>query len=189
MKSHLVVALVLAGCGSNSAKTVDAASGDTGDGPPATMSLTSAAFTEGGAIPTANTCKGANTSPALAWTGAPSGTQSFAVVLTDLSLTPPLVHWVIYDIPGTATGLPAGVENVYAPGSVTGAHQTVSVHAPTVGYYGPCPPAVHSYQFAIYALNATTLPGLSAQSTRPEAVAEIQTHRLASGTLTGMFTP
>src|SRR5678815_5838839 len=95
MKSHLVVALVLAGCGSNSAKTVDAASGDTGGGPPATMSLTSTAFTEGGAIPTASTCKGANTSPALAWTGAPSGTQSFAVVLTDLSLTPPLVHWVI----------------------------------------------------------------------------------------------
>ena len=191
MKSHLVVALALAGCGSNSARTVDAATGDggPGDGPAATMSLTSTAFAEGGAIPTANTCKGANTSPALAWTGAPSGTQSFAVVLTDLSLTPQLVHWVIYDIPVTATGLPAGVENVYAPGNVAGAHQTVSVHAPTVGYYGPCPPAAHSYQFAIYALNAATPPALSAQSTRPEAVAEIQTHRLASGTLTGMFTP
>lgn len=190
MKSHLVVAL--AGCGSNSASTVDAAPGDTGglfDGPPATMSLTSPAFADGGAIPIASTCKGANTSPALGWTGAPSGTQSFALVLTDLSLTPALVHWVTYDVPVTATALPAGVENVYAPGNVTGAHQTISVHAPTVGYYGPCPPAVHTYQFAIYALNATTLPGLSAQSTRPEAVAEIQTHRLANGTLTGTFTP
>ena len=110
-------------------------------------------------------------------------------MLTDLSLTPVLVHWVIYDIPPTATGLPAGVENVYAPGNVAGAHQTVSVHAPTVGYYGPCPPAVHNYQFAIYALDTAPLPGASASTTRPEAIGEIQTHRLDSGTLTGMFTP
>jgi Raf kinase inhibitor-like YbhB/YbcL family protein len=187
MKSHLVVALVLAACGSNSAKSVDAASGDTGGGPPATMSLTSTAFAEGGAIPTANTCKGANTSPALAWTGAPSGTQSFAVVLTDLSRS--LIHWVIYDIPPSTTSLPAGIENAFAPSNVPGAHQTVSLHAPTIGFYGPCPPQppAHTYQFAVYALDVVKLPGLSGQSTPPEGVAEIQTHRLDSGTLTGMF--
>jgi len=182
-----VLALVVAGCSSNSARTVDGGSSD--GGPPATMTLTSTAFAEGGAIPVANTCKGANTSPPLSWSGAPSGTNSFALVLTDLSLMPPLVHWVIYDIPPTATGLPAGVENVYAPGNVSAAHQTVSVHAPTIGYYGPCPPAVHNYQFAIYALDTAPLPGASAATTRPEAIGEIQAHRLDSGTLTAMFTP
>jgi len=187
---HLGLAIALAGCSSNSAKTVDGGPGDgsVGDGnPPATMTLTSTAFAEGGTIPTVDTCKGANTSPALAWTGAPSGTKSFALVLTDLSLSPTLVHWVIYDIPSTTTALPAGVENVYAPGNVGGAHQTISVHAPTVGYYGPCPPAAHNYQFAIYALDTAPLPGASASTTRPEAIGEIQTHRLDSGTLTGMF--
>jgi len=191
MKPALVVApalaLVLAGCGSNSTRTGDAG---TGDGAPATMTLTSTAFAEGGMIPAADTCKGANTSPALAWTGAPGGTRSLALVLTDLSLAPPLVHWVIYDIPSTATALPAGVENAYAPGNIAGAHQTVSVHAPTVGYYGPCPPQppAHNYQFAIYALDTAPLPGASASTTRPEAIGEIQTHRLDSGTLTGTFT-
>jgi Raf kinase inhibitor-like YbhB/YbcL family protein len=192
MKPALAVApalaLVLAGCGSNSTRTGDAGSGD---GAPATMTLTSAAFAEGGMIPAADTCKGANTSPALAWAGAPSGTRSFALVLTDLSLAPPLVHWVIYDIPSTATGLPAGVENAYAPSNIAGAHQTVSVHPPTVGYYGPCPPqgSAHNYQFAIYALDTAPLPGASASTTRPEAIGEIQVHRLDSGTLTGTFTP
>lgn len=184
MKHILLLGLVLAGCSSNSAKTVDAAAQD---GATDSMILTSPAFAEGGAIPVANTCKGANTSPALAWTGAPSGTKSFAVVLTDLSNS--MTHWVIYDIPASAAGLPTAVENVDAPASVPGAHQIVSIHAPTVGYYGPCPPATHTYQFAVYALDTATLPGVSAQSTRPEATAAIQAHRRDSGTLTGTFTP
>lgn len=182
----LALAPALAGCSSNSARTVDAAGGP-GDAPPATMTLTSTAFTEGSAIPAADTCKGANTSPALAWTGAPSGTKSFAVVLTDQTRS--LIHWVIYDIPPTATALPASVENAFAPTNVPGAHQTISLHAPTVGFYGPCPPQppAHTYQFAVYALDVAALPGLSGQSMPPEGLAEIQTHRLDTGALTGTF--
>jgi Raf kinase inhibitor-like YbhB/YbcL family protein len=187
MTRILVLGFVL-GCSGNSAKSVDAANQDGAtDAPGVTLGLTSTAFVEGGAIPVVDTCKGVNTSPDLAWTGAPSGTKSFAVVLTDLSIS--LVHWVIYDIPATATGLPAAVENVYAPGNVADAHQTVSVHSPIVGYYGPCPPAVHMYQFAVYALDVAPLPGATATTARPEAVAAIQSHRLGSGTLTGTFTP
>jgi Raf kinase inhibitor-like YbhB/YbcL family protein len=153
------------------------------------MTLTSPAFSEGGTVPIANTCKGANTSPALSWTGAPSGTQSFAVVLTDLTIA--MAHWAIYDVSMSATGLPAGIENTADPPSVSGAHQIVSIHAPTVGYYGPCPPnpPAHMYQFAVYALDVAMLPGVSATSTRPDTVAAIQAHRLASATLTGLFAP
>jgi Raf kinase inhibitor-like YbhB/YbcL family protein len=188
MKRIVLLGLVL-GCSNNSARSVDAPSQDgaTGDVPGAALAVTSTAFVDGGAIPIDDTCKGANTSPVLAWTGAPSDTKSFAVVLTDLSIN--LVHWVIYDIPATATGLPAAVENVYAPGAVAGAHQTVSVHAPVVGYYGPCPPVMHTYQFAVYALDVAPLPGATATTMRPEAIAAIQAHRLGGGTLTGTFTP
>jgi Raf kinase inhibitor-like YbhB/YbcL family protein len=110
-------------------------------------------------------------------------------VLTDLSLTPDLVHWVIYDIPAVAAGLPANVENAYAPTNVAGAHQAVSVHAPIVGYYGPCPPSKHSYEFAVYALDVGTLPGATAETSRADALTAILAHKLGSGTVTGTYTP
>lgn len=189
MKRILVISLAVAGCGGNDAQPVDAASGQDGTGPGGAMTLTSSAFLEGGIIPSDITCKGANTSPMLTWTGAPSGTKSFAVVLTDLTIS--MAHWVIYDIPPSVTALPAAIENTAAPSNVPGAHQIVSIHAPTVGYYGPCPPnpPAHTYQFAVHALDVAALPGVSAQSTRPDTVAAVQAHDLATGTLTGTFAP
>lgn len=181
---------LLAGCGSNSARSSDAApDSSTSDALNGAVILTSSDFVEGGTIPVANTCTGANTSPPLAWRGAPVGTQSFALVLTDLSIT--LTHWVIYDIPAPTTNLPAHIENAYAPGDIAGAHQTPSgAGASVIGYVGPCPrraPPVHMYQFTMYALDVTTLPGVSAQSTAPEAIAQISAHRLDSGTLTASY--
>src|SRR5689334_22818182 len=74
----LVLSLVLAGCSSR-ASTVDAANSDgAGPGTPA-LAVASAAFAEGGTIPVVDTCSDANSSPPLAWTGVPSGSQSFAV--------------------------------------------------------------------------------------------------------------
>jgi Raf kinase inhibitor-like YbhB/YbcL family protein len=184
---YLLLGLALSGCGHNDTKTVDAPGLD--GTPSISLSLTSSAFAEGGIIPAVSTCSGANTSPPLSWSGAPAGTQSFAVVLTDLSIS--LVHWVIYDIPLTAMGLPASIEGTYSPSNATGAHQTVSVQASTVGYYGPCPsrpPPTHMYQFAVYALDVAPLPGVSQNTTRTDAVAAIAAHRLGMGTLTGMYT-
>lgn len=189
MKRLLLLSLAVAGCGGNDARPADAGTGQDGTGPGGAMTLTSSAFLEGGIIPSDISCKGANTSPMLSWTGAPSGTKSFAVVLTDLTIS--MAHWVIYDIPASVTALPAAIENTAAPANLPGAHQTVSIHAPVVGYYGPCPqnPPAHTYQFAVYALDVAPLPGVSAQSTRPDAVAAIQAHRLATATLTGTFSP
>jgi Raf kinase inhibitor-like YbhB/YbcL family protein len=188
---RLLLGLVLVSCSNSSDRApTDGAASDTATTDTGGFALTSTAFAESGTIPTVSTCKGANTSPPLAWAGAPSGAQSFAVVLTDLSLTPALQHWVIYDIAASATGLPANVENVYQPGNVTGAHQTGSVNASVVGYYGPCPPKgpAHSYQFQVYALDVAALPGTSAQTTRADAVTAITMHKLASATVTGSFT-
>src|SRR6185437_3021384 len=65
------------------------------------FTLTSTAFTEGAAIPSRFTCDGAGTAPPLAWTGAPSGTKSFALIADDPDAPDPKapkvtwVHWVL----------------------------------------------------------------------------------------------
>jgi Raf kinase inhibitor-like YbhB/YbcL family protein len=133
-----------------------------------------------------NACAGANTSPQLVWTGNAMNAMSFAVVLTDKSNN--LIHWVIYDIPGTATGLPANVEKVYAPTNVAGAHQTLS-YQNVRGYLGPCPGTMHTYEFAVYALSVATLPGATMTTTRAQAMPLIMQNMVASDTLTGTYTP
>ena len=159
------------------------------DSPPGNQfTLTSPVLTEGAAIMAVNTCDDANTSPQLDWSGDNMNAMSFAVVLTDKSNN--LVHWVIYDIPGTATGLPEDVQQNYVPNNVTGAHQTTS-YTPTVrGYQGPCPPqggGAHNYEFAVYGIDAAALPGATMATTRQQAIAIIMQHMTATATLTGNY--
>jgi Raf kinase inhibitor-like YbhB/YbcL family protein len=171
----LVVLLVGCGASSHAADAFEVA----------TFPLTSAALADNAAFDAANTCDGADTSPVLAWSGAPASTQSYAVVLLDNSIS--LVHWVIYDVPPTVTGLPADVEKAYAPGNVAGAHQTPSFQATTIGYLGPCPPTRHTYQFTVYALDVPTLPAASMTTAGGDALASIDEHRIATGMLTGTY--
>lgn len=196
---RLALLLVFAACGGDDApaqtdaavdgagsSTVDAAALDAPIG--GMFALTSPMLTEGATIMTANTCDGANTSPQLVWSGNAMGALSYAVVLTDKSNN--LVHWVIYDIPAAATGLPAAVEKVYAPTNVMGAHQTASYQATVRGYLGPCPPTnggAHTYEFAAYGVDVATLPGATMATTRTQAVTLITQHMTAKATLTGMY--
>jgi Raf kinase inhibitor-like YbhB/YbcL family protein len=131
-----------------------------------------------------HTCDGANTSPQLAWTNPPAGALSFAVVFTDNSNN--LIHSVIYDIPPTVTELPADVEKVFEPTDVPGAKQTRSF-AGTLGYRGPCPPSLHTYEFALYALDIAALPNLTSNSTTMQGEAQILMHDIAVATLTGTY--
>lgn len=197
--------MVLAGCGGggggdDSQAQSDAATGDTNgsgsadaaiDSPAgAAFAVTSPTVTEGAAMMAVNTCDDQDTSPQLDWTGNNMSAMSFAVVLTDKSNNN-LVHWVIYDIPGNLTGLPADVEKVYAPTDVTGAHQTTSYTAAIRGYAGPCPPqggGAHNYEFAVYGVDVATLPGTSMATSRAQAVPLITQHMTAKATVTGMYT-
>lgn len=202
MRSALLVGVLglFGACGDDggSPGTVDASTdGSTADGgidaaidaPAGVFALTSPTITEGGAIPLTHVCTqrgGTNLSPQLAWTGAPAGTMSFVVMLTDT--TNGLVHSGTYDIPGTLTGLPADVDKVYAPPDVAGAHQPISYVAGARGYNGPCPQTVHTYQFKIYALSTATLPNATMNTTRPQIVTAAGTN-LGTATLTATFTP
>jgi Raf kinase inhibitor-like YbhB/YbcL family protein len=188
-----ILLLLLAACGGGSDGKVDASTG--GEGPDvdaaidapstANFKLTSPMLVEGASFNAANTCTGVNTSPQLTWTAGPAGTMSYAVVLTDKSNA--LIHWVIYDIPSTATGLPENVQKAYMPTNVTGAKQTTSYQATTRGYLGPCPPVLHTYEFVVYALSVATLPGVDMNSGRVLAEMQIKANDLAMASLSGTY--
>jgi Raf kinase inhibitor-like YbhB/YbcL family protein len=124
--------------------------------------LTSTAFTPGGPIPRAHTCDGADRSPPLAWRGVPPGVKSFALIVDDPDAPDPnapkmtWVHWVLYNIPADATGLPEGVRPGDLPrGTLEGLNDWKRT-----GYGGPCPPiGRHRYFHKLYALG-TVLPDL-----------------------------
>ena len=159
------------------------------DGPSPLFTLTSPAYSDGGTFPLSGACTakgGQNESPQLVFTNVPAGTQSFAVVLTDMSNG--LVHCAIYDVPGTTTGLPGNVDKIYAPVAVPGAHQTNN-YAGTRGYAGPCPPNAHTYQFKAYALATATLPNSTMATTKDQVVSTATSSNLGTATLTATFTP
>lgn len=117
------------------------------------MKLTSMAFEHGGAIPAQHTGEGEDTSPALSWSDAPDGTRAFAVICHDPDaplVTPAgtygFVHWVLYNIPGSTTGLAEG------SGEYTNGKNDFGNEA----YGGPMPPnghGRHQYYYWILALN------------------------------------
>ena len=118
------------------------------------MQLTSPAFESGGAIPARHTGEAEDVSPALAWSGAPDGTQSFAVVChdPDAPLVSPTghygyVHWVLYNIPASVTEL----------AEASGEHTQGTSDFGRPGYGGPMPPeghGVHNYYFWVLALDS-----------------------------------
>ena len=127
-----------------------------------TLALTSPAFAAGGDIPSHLTCEGSDTSPPLAWTGVPAGTRSLALIVDDPDAPDPAapkmtwVHWVLYNIPSSSTGLPQGISPNELP---AGTLEGVSDFKRT-GYGGPCPPiGRHRYFHKLYALD-TVLPNL-----------------------------
>jgi Raf kinase inhibitor-like YbhB/YbcL family protein len=150
-----------------------------------TFTLTSAAFASGAPIPVDNSCKGANTSPPLAWSGAPADTKSFALIVEDPDAPRgTFTHWIAFDIPATVTSLPAALPHIeQLPG---GGEQGMNSVA-KIGYMGPCPPAgkVHHYHFKLYALNSTINLPKGASLTAVQAT--IQSHVIATANLVGTF--
>jgi len=150
-----------------------------------TFTLSSPAFGSNASIPLRHSAYGENVSPALNWTGAPAGIHSFALVLSDPDAGG-FVHWVIYNIPATATGLPEGIPTDATLATPAGARQGLTGLRRT-GYFGPRPPAgaPHRYNFTLYALHSppTLAEGLTSQT----LLAEIQPHAVAQTTLVGVY--
>ena len=153
-----------------------------------TLSITSAAFEEGGNIPTIYTCEGDDISPPLVFSGVPENTRSLALIVDDPDAPDPdapkmtWVHWVLYNIPPSCAGLDEDAEKSdLPPGTNDGQndwHRT--------GYGGPCPPiGRHRYFHKLYALDIT-LPEL-ATPTKAELKHAMEGHVLASASLMGTY--
>jgi Raf kinase inhibitor-like YbhB/YbcL family protein len=165
-------------------------------GPP--MTLTVAGFADGADIPVKYTqaapgaAPGEGTSPAISWTNAPAGTQSFVLNMHDMEVarnktTDDQAHWVVWNIPGSATGLPEGVPK--GPKLANGAYQ---ISATGQVYRGPGAPANgprHHYMFELYALDAPIAvePAADAFDTRANVFKAMQGHVLGKAVYGGLF--
>jgi Raf kinase inhibitor-like YbhB/YbcL family protein len=153
-----------------------------------TLSLTSPVFAHQGAIPKNYTCQGKDISPALTWKGLPEKTKSLALIVDDPDAPDPAapkrvyVHWVLYNIPATATGLQEAVSASTLP---RGTQQGKNDWGRT-GYGGPCPPiGRHRYFHKLYALD-TVLPDLK-QPTKADLLKAMEGHVLDSVELIGTY--
>jgi len=148
------------------------------------MQLTSSAFANRGAIPKRHTGEGDDVSPELTWSGAPAGAESFAVIChdPDAPLVTPgtygFVHWVLYDLPGTAKGVGEGVSEGTAGVNDFG----------NPGYGGPMPPeghGVHHYFFWVLALDRRL--DLPAGLTLWQFLEEAEPHIIGMNRLVGTY--
>ena len=151
---------------------------------PMSMVLTSAVFQDGERIPSKYTCDGDGISPPLAWSGAPKGTKSIALILDDPDAPRGVfTHWVIFNIPATDNSLH---ENVPAVGTLSNGATQGSNSGGRIGYTSPCPPSgTHHYVFHLYALDMQL--NLQAGATEQDLLAAITGHILAEAKLTGLY--
>jgi Raf kinase inhibitor-like YbhB/YbcL family protein len=155
---------------------------------PTTFIVESPAMTTGEMMPRDYSPDGRNVSPPLSWRGLPSGTRGIAVICQDHGAgnPPPWVHWMIYNIPGSARGLPEGIPfdgSDPMPAGLEGATQGANGWGLPM-YRGPAPPGetLHHYHFAVFALDEELdlPPGL----TRDELLAAIDGHVIGQGDMT-----
>ena len=151
------------------------------------MHIISPAFEHQGMIPAKYTCDGSNVSPPLAWSGIPADTKSLILIVDDPDAPDPAaprmtwVHWVLYDIPTTLTGLAEGTAEHLPPGIREGMNDFRRSR-----YGGPCPPiGKHRYFFKLYALDKTM--GALAHADKPTLEKAMQGHILEISELVGLY--
>jgi Raf kinase inhibitor-like YbhB/YbcL family protein len=151
-----------------------------------TLRITSSAFADGAEIPAEYTCEGKDISPPLAWSGVPAGTTSLVLIVDDPDAPDPKaprmtwVHWVLYNLPPSSTGLPEAVGAALPSGTKVGFNDWKRAD-----FGGPCPPiGRHRYFHKLYALDTEL------NLTKPAKVdveAAMRGHVLAEAQLMGTY--
>jgi len=158
------------------------------------MTLTSPEMSEGATIANEQVlagfgCTGGNISPALNWSGAPTGTKSFAVSMfdPDAPTGSGFWHWIVYNIPAGTESIPAEAGDVKKKGMPIGAVQARTDFG-TFGYGGPCPPPgkPHHYHFRIFALKVPKLE-VPADATAALIGSSVQANKIAEADLVGLY--
>ena len=149
------------------------------------MQLTSIAFTEDGNIPKQHTGDGKDISPELRWSGAPTGTKSFALICDDPDAPRGTwVHWVVFNLPADANHLP---ENTPPHRTLTNGAKQGTNDFHKIGYGGPAPPPgkPHRYFFKLHALD--TMLNLPEGATKQHVEAAMKGHILGETHLMGKY--
>jgi Raf kinase inhibitor-like YbhB/YbcL family protein len=150
-----------------------------------TFQLTSSAFDNEGTIPTTYTCDGRNISPPLSWSGAPDGTQGYALLVEDPDAPHGTFdHWFVYNMPGAETGLREAIpaSDRLENGALQGRNSFGKI-----GYGGPCPPGgTHRYFFRLFALD-TALLDIPTEAIKERVVDAMRPHILAEAQLMGRY--
>jgi Raf kinase inhibitor-like YbhB/YbcL family protein len=176
----LATGSLLGACGSSSSGS-SAADALAAAPVPASLTVTSTAFTDGTPIPARYSCDGDGLSPPLAWTGGPTGAVELALVVDDPDApSGTYVHWVLYGLDPSTTTLAEHVPP-------SGARQARN-SAGHVGYAPPCPPrgdGPHHYRFAVYALGRRV--DAADGAARDTVLRAIRGAAVARGTITGTY--
>lgn len=125
---------------------------DTPEDTPAVFTLASFDFEDGGEMPEAFACCLGN--PALSWSGAPEGTQSFALIFDDPDAGG-FAHWAVYNIPADVSGLDAGISGKAIEAALPEGASELDNGFGFPGYLGSCPPENHTYRWRLWALSGT----------------------------------
>ena len=168
---------------------------------PDLFTLTSPDFADNGMLSTPNAgigksvrgdwaCRGQNVSPALAWSHAPAGTKSFAVIMDDPDAASGRGgnHWIGYDIPPTVTSLPRDAGNVQSTLLVHGSNGRIN------GYGGPCAePDAKAHHFSVDGVRASTSRPVRIEARfdarTVRTLKRIDGHNLAEASLVSVWEP
>lgn len=141
------------------------------------FTLSSTAVADGGALPATYTCDGASQSPPLAWSNAPTGTQSYALSMHHIAPDATHSYWTVYNIPASVSAIPANNTSI-------GTYGANSVN-PNLAYAAPCSrgPGLKNYTITLYALSAAANIPAGTTVTRDVLLAAIADRTLASSAL------
>lgn len=152
------------------------------------LKISSPAFAHNGEIPRRYTCQGEDVSVPLEWSGVPAGAKSLVLIVDDPDAPDPKaprmtwVHWVLYNIPPSATGLKEAIRPAELP---KGTREGLNDWKRT-GYGGPCPPiGRHRYFHKLYALD-TVLPDLD-RPNKAELEQAMRGHVIEQAELIGTY--
>lgn len=170
-----------------------------GQARPPAMALTATAWPDGGDIPLKYTQATPDVadyplgvSPELTWTNTPAGTASFVLLFHDPDVardrtTEDQLHWLLWNIPGSATRLP---ENLPAGDPLPDGTRQTSVsgtlyRGPGAGAAGPR----HHYTFELFALDTRldVQPAATPAETRAAVMRAMNGHILGKAVYVGLF--
>ena len=173
--------LALAACTSDAEPTLPSLPPDAAE-----ITVNAPSFTNGIQVYPRHTCDGVNLSPRVTWSGVPNGAASIAVVLNDPDVPGgSYIHWLVYDLPASATGFDEAEGNASRTTSQGGKQGLNS--AGDLGYTGPCPPKgeSHVYELSVYALDKEL--GLPPVAPRSDVLQAIEGSIVGYGVFSGRY--